>query len=1152
MATFATHKIGIKNPQSTMPDPPPYNDNTQQPPPPSSGRRPSSALSGMLRKTKNIIRGPSNNARNITDDVIPDETEHEDDPINSAANGGKIDGSSRLSASSSTPERGKNHARMMSSNSFFASSSWDAHNGLSRSINGAVNINSVTNRTTPSYIAHDQYSNADDVLTVVESSLRTLVIYTLIYTAGTQTADLEVLVGGVQKVLELACVAWGTCLIITALIWLQKRRILHEVERADTTTDGVAGAAALNTQQRSADFLNGEQTQELVHTTNSSNTSHHDGSTLDVELSYDSNNHYNLNSPTITTTTNQTRAITRTISQSLSSSSSFMPPNLQQLEHLYIMLIGKDRQQGKHTRLSPNGIPVKIDTELFSGEMLLMFRTSQVDDDDQHPSNKNIDPTINYFKGKQRRFEWQWQIKLKKIPTGDVYVGCELDEPPQMGMIQRALVNAALKFVKKMNPGFGYYFSSENTSSVDGKTPSYLSFPVGSSMDRFVASKPGEEVPTLGKEIYEDSDMLKRRKRGEKGAVVWNTEDTYTMALWSAYIDWLDWQVLNFPGIRPFSVTSVAGVQPIKVNLYTIRSSNSDGGQEEGVGSANPPRNVMMELEVSNSAKASLGTEAKAWRANRASSTLSTTSTTRVLKYDEGISLCESDEEDNAVEDVGNETPDSDPALEQSDYVLSGMHLSLRESTGGFLASGRSYALLQSSPTSVIVLEKLFESKKAQKSVSSDPQLVIKNGDIVRVKLINLSSNATKYLRTHGWWLRWTSNRPTKTSSFYISINDPDAPALLLGTGFSLRSKRWNNYHVGVCYESSAKFGGRMLAMFKAGTTTEEEPAMDCDEEDEVMEDLYDKDFEMPVKRTTMPLLLHAEISDTSFDVVETLSPTKRGSSVESQHEKFHSQVESMPSDLTVSHYHLDCPGELEYGTSYRSLSCSKSNTFIIIILFTVWLEVMNRATRLTQLVYAVRVKETISGESSETTVKLRSGKEIASLMKLGVLHQNDIVTSEDAWQISNMQVNEDSGIGLQRNNSFSSSSDESDDEVMEDEPIDFLIEGPENDDLTRDLDSNMYPEEEDSDVNAPAINTFDSSAGHVSDPKDEEVKSTLESSSKPVNHTTIEIKKKSKTKVLNRVAKTVKSSTVITGKQVIKQSKKVGKATVNTGLAAG
>ena len=107
------------------------------------------------------------------------------------------------------------------------------------------------------------------------------------------------------------------------------------------------------------------------------------------------------------------------------------------------MLIGSNDQDEQHTRLSPNGVPVKIDTELFSGEMLLMFRTSQVDDNDnndQYPdtnTNNNIDPTANYFKGKQRRFEWQWQIKLKKIPTGDVYVGCELDEPPAMGMIQR-------------------------------------------------------------------------------------------------------------------------------------------------------------------------------------------------------------------------------------------------------------------------------------------------------------------------------------------------------------------------------------------------------------------------------------------------------------------------------------------------------------------------------------------------------------------------------------------------------------------------------------------------------------------------------------------------------------------------------------------
>eukprot|EP00956_Cyclotella_meneghiniana_P035529 scaffold115683_cov23-Cyclotella_meneghiniana.AAC.1 len=351
------------------------------------------------------------------------------------------------------------HVRMISSNSFFA-----RNNGSSGGTKVNTNFNSIATNHRPStpsnniVTAHDHdhphyynSNNVDDVLTVVEYSLRTLVIYAVIYTAGMQTADRAVLVGIVRKVLELTCVAWGTCLVIIALVWFQKSRMVNEnvVVDADTT-------AALNTRQRSADYLNGEPTradeqqQQLVHA-----TTHQNGSTLDAELiSDDSNYHRNVNSPTITTTaTNQTRVTSstkRTISQSLSSSSSlsFMPPNLQQLEHLYIMLIGSnDQDEQQHTRLSPNGVPVKIDTELFSGEMLLMFRTSQVDDNDnndhQYPdtntNNNNIDPTANYFKGKQRRFEWQWQIKLKKIPTGDVYVGCELDEPPAMGMIQRAL-----------------------------------------------------------------------------------------------------------------------------------------------------------------------------------------------------------------------------------------------------------------------------------------------------------------------------------------------------------------------------------------------------------------------------------------------------------------------------------------------------------------------------------------------------------------------------------------------------------------------------------------------------------------------------------------------------------------------------------------
>jgi hypothetical protein len=93
-------------------------------------------------------------------------------------------------------------------------------------------------------------------------------------------------------------------------------------------------------------------------------------------------------------------------------------------------------------------------------------------------------------------------------------------------------------------------------------------------MDRFNATKLGEPLPSLGRAISEDPEMTKQRKKGAK--IDWSTDYVYTMALWSgkktkhcivfaavilpsnihnhhgqAYADWSDWQILNFPGIRP-------------------------------------------------------------------------------------------------------------------------------------------------------------------------------------------------------------------------------------------------------------------------------------------------------------------------------------------------------------------------------------------------------------------------------------------------------------------------------------------------------------------------------------------------------------------------------------------------------------------------
>lgn len=50
-------------------------------------------------------------------------------------------------------------------------------------------------------------------------------------------------------------------------------------------------------------------------------------------------------------------------------------------------------------------------------------------------------------------------------------------------------------------------------------------------MDRFNATKIGDQLPILGQEITEDPETIKQRKKGMK--IQWNTDSVYTMALWS-------------------------------------------------------------------------------------------------------------------------------------------------------------------------------------------------------------------------------------------------------------------------------------------------------------------------------------------------------------------------------------------------------------------------------------------------------------------------------------------------------------------------------------------------------------------------------------------------------------------------------------------
>eukprot|EP00934_Nitzschia_sp_Nitz4_P005473 Nitzschia sp. Nitz4//scaffold193_size40683//37182//38204//NITZ4_007507-RA/size40683-processed-gene-0.23-mRNA-1//-1//CDS//3329540303//5463//frame0 len=225
----------------------------------------------------------------------------------------------------------------------------------------------------------------------------------------------------------------------------------------------------------------------------------------------------------------------------------------------------------------PNGEPVKLDNECFSGHVMLLIRTPDVDDaKEQKPAGETPRRISNYMKGYKRRFEFQFQIKLKKVPTGPLFLGCEVEEMIKMTRFTKGLAGFLLAMIRRINSGFHYSWGVEK-SKLDPEVlkegnyeQTHLSFPVEASMDRIVITKPGEQPPVLGHELHETNESVRRRRRMGSGSVDWNLENTYTMCLWSAYCDWIKWKSMNVPGCRPFSLNIVSGNQPIYLSVYEL------------------------------------------------------------------------------------------------------------------------------------------------------------------------------------------------------------------------------------------------------------------------------------------------------------------------------------------------------------------------------------------------------------------------------------------------------------------------------------------------------------------------------------------------------------------------------------------------------
>lgn len=264
-------------------------------------------------------------------------------------------------------------------------------------------------------------------------------------------------------------------------------------------------------------------------------------------------------------------------------------------------------------RIVPNSKPMPLDNECFSGEVFLMIRTPDVDSPKEpKPSLQKAQEISQYLKGRLRRFEFQFRVKLKKVPSGPLFLGCELEHPIKIGRIAKGLSGVLLAMIRRINPGFHYSWGiDKHTLDKDVQEGKYekthLSFPVEASMDRIVISKPGEPLPTLGEELFETPESVKRRRKLGAGSVDWNTEDTYTMCLWSAYCDWIQWKCMNVVGVRPFSLGIVTGTQPIYLSVYEVKNISNSEYKKKKPPHTRKDLSIYTRLEFSNQFKTTGG-----------------------------------------------------------------------------------------------------------------------------------------------------------------------------------------------------------------------------------------------------------------------------------------------------------------------------------------------------------------------------------------------------------------------------------------------------------------------------------------------------------------------------------------------------------------
>jgi len=592
-------------------------------------------------------------------------------------------------------------------------------------------------------------------------------------------------------------------------------------------------------------------------------------------------------------------------------------------------------------------------------------------------------------------------------PKENVFLGIQFDKPSKMGMIQRTLVNLALAFVKKMNKGFHFNCKQQADDAERQGTGMYekphISFPLQTAVDRFVVSKPGEKLPELGGVVFEDETEVKNRKKGASGTFKgWNTTDTYTLIIWSAYAEWSDWKVVNLPGVRPFSIAACNGNQPVNFVVYDM-DSPPDSQPSDKVNHFEGLMRKFLNMEMYNKG-ITIGGSVERFLVDEYDRAKSPDDSFVVSNSDD------SDDNDDNDNDIGSSSNDELPDIEDESDSDGDDNKSEEETTDDFttddqvlikagdpivfhvdgacMTNGGGFAVLQQGFTAAdINLVRVSPYPNRQKRGSRRRQKddkLLRNGDTVLVRYVHTSLREMRYLSTHrGWWLKWVSSAPKHNGTFRIDGLE-DGECLSVGMSFVLRHNRWNQFVVGCSPTSSAKYGGRLLGLTKEDGVEETQAPGDG------------KKPWMQILRLQANHSKNLEINGTEVDAQSTAVNDPESTSLSSQTAAKSTGTAAAAAAAAAAATATATPTATATATATAAATATATatttmpatkdekdevNPNMLSIDVPAWVELMHRSDRKRVLAYVVRARP--KDNDGEGFISLRTGRDLTPILQL-------------------------------------------------------------------------------------------------------------------------------------------------------------------------